>query len=256
MMNMNYPKMTDNMDIPNTNNNSPHSPGNSNSHSRSHNHQHAKKHYALYVSNYDDVLGLSAAYIHPIPLGLTTAAWIKDQLASLCRLVQQQNYQDLDAISSSSSLYPNKWLYVSFKTENNPQERNAARSVAERLSHAPNGPSNIKDAVFISKRNFDETIKEMMHYKFVLAPSGRGYDTHRILEALMLGRIPIVKWAPYLCAYDGLPILRVKDWEDITWELLYSTWHRLQHEVLTFHPERLFIDYWIEKINRTVHSPQ
>jgi hypothetical protein len=64
----------------------------------------------------------------------------------------------------------------------------------------------------------------MLNHRFVLAPYGRGYDSHRILEALMLGRIPIVRWTPYVCAYEGLPVLRIRSWSELTWELLETTW--------------------------------
>ena len=78
----------------------------------------------------------------------------------------------------------------------------------------------------------------MINYRFVLSPHGNGLDCHRTWEALILGCIPIVRTSALDPMYDGLPVLIVKNWSDITQDLLD-----------TFNPqtnlEKLNTIYWI-----------
>lgn len=54
---------------------------------------------------------------------------------------------------------------------------------------------------------------------FSTCPMGEGFDTFRFWESLMMGAIPVVKDHPFydtLCEYyPNLPIVRVKEWEDL-----------------------------------------
>jgi hypothetical protein len=202
--------------------------------------------WTIFASNYDDYNGSINALVHPIPLGLTTAAWIKDQLQSLCNLASTVVSSNL-AIAKA----PQRWLFVSFKTENNADERNRAMAVAKKLASAAPHP----DSVGFIRDNFDRTIHSILEYRFVLTPAGRGLDSHRILEALMLGRIPIVISAPYLCAFDGLPILRLNSWEELTWPLLEQAWNRFSQYSAEdiqrlFITKKIFYPYWKSLIER------
>jgi hypothetical protein len=66
------------------------------------------------------------------------------------------------------------------------------------------------------------TWKNMTKYKYVISPMGQGMDCHRTWEAIILGCIPIVKTSPLDTLFNGLPILIVKNWSDITQDLLDS----------------------------------
>ena len=90
--------------------------------------------------------------------------------------------------------------------------------------------------------------QNMILYKYVLSPHGNGLDCHRTWEALVLGCIPIVKTSPLDHMFAGLPVLIVKDWSDITQELLN-----------TFTPDRssmekLDLSYWSGLIRKHVVS--
>ena len=43
------------------------------------------------------------------------------------------------------------------------------------------------------KLKFHDYIKKLNDYKFVLCPRGKGTDTHRFWEILLVGSVPIVE---------------------------------------------------------------
>lgn len=59
--------------------------------------------------------------------------------------------------------------------------------------------------------------------RFVLSPHGNGLDSYRTWEALYLGAWVIVKTSSLDVLYEGLPVLIVQRWEDISLELLRAT---------------------------------
>ena len=89
--------------------------------------------------------------------------------------------------------------------------------------------------------------KKQTSYAFVLSPHGNGLDCHRTWEALCLGCIPIVKTSPLDNMYDGLPVLVVNDWKDITIELLQNTVDNYKDRPFIY--EKLSLSYWMNKIH-------
>ena len=79
-------------------------------------------------------------------------------------------------------------------------------------------------------------------FTFVLSPMGGGYDCHRTWEALCLGCIPIVKSSGLDPLFYDLPVLIVKNWSDVTRELLDRT-VKLFHGKI-FHLDKLRLDHW------------
>ena len=65
--------------------------------------------------------------------------------------------------------------------------------------------------------------KVMKEYAYVLSPFGNGMDCHRTWEALLCGCIPIVRSSVFDELFAGLPVLIVKNWSDISLELLVAT---------------------------------
>ena len=92
----------------------------------------------------------------------------------------------------------------------------------------------------------NKTFINQSKYAFVLSPHGNGLDCHRTWEALILGCIPIVKTSPIDDLFDELPVLIVKDWGDLTKELLEKTINEYRN--MTFNYDKLTFKYWMDKI--------
>jgi hypothetical protein len=91
--------------------------------------------------------------------------------------------------------------------------------------------------------------QEKTRYAFVVSPHGNGLDCHRTWESLLLGNIVIVKRSPLDPLYEGLPVVIVDRWEEITESNLRS-WHTRYAETFgTAEVQmRLTNQYWIDRI--------
>lgn len=83
-------------------------------------------------------------------------------------------------------------------------------------------------------------------YAFVACPHGNGLDCHRQWEALCLGCIPVVKRSSIDANYDGLPVLIVEAWSDVTPELLRSTVEKFKTKKFDY--DRLTLSYWMGRM--------
>jgi len=103
-------------------------------------------------------------------------------------------------------------------------------------------PTNLID--YESERiSRKESLQRMKEYKFIVSPFGNGYDCHRTWEALILGCIPIIKSSGLDPMFEGLPVMIVKSWADITRERLDSfIADKSQMEKITMR-------FWVERLN-------
>ena len=91
----------------------------------------------------------------------------------------------------------------------------------------------------------EQSWKNQSEYAFVISPHGNGLDCHRTWEALVLGCIPIVKTSDIDSLYYELPVLIVKNWTDITYELLENT--ILKFKYTYFNYDKLTLKYYVNK---------
>lgn len=90
---------------------------------------------------------------------------------------------------------------------------------------------------------------KMAQYRFVISPQGVGLDCHRTWEALVLGCCVIVMRSSIDSLYEGLPVVIVNDYREITPDKLeewYET-HRLQLNRSTL-DGRLTNGWWMDRI--------
>lgn len=90
--------------------------------------------------------------------------------------------------------------------------------------------------------------KNITQFAFVLSPFGVGMDCHRTWEALCLGAIPIVKTNTFQSMFDGLPVLIVNDWHEITRSLLDETIQLFKSK--DFKYEKLTLKHWTNMIKQ------
>ena len=103
--------------------------------------------------------------------------------------------------------------------------------------------------------------REKTRYAFVVSPGGGGLDCHRTWESLALDNIVIVRRSPLDSLYQGLPVVIVDRWEEITASNL-RRWHA-QHAGSFAAREtqaRLSNQYWIDRVRavlaeRLAHPP-
>ena len=86
-------------------------------------------------------------------------------------------------------------------------------------------------------------------YAFSISPHGNGLDCHRTWEDLALGCIVIVKTSPLDPLYEGLPVVIIKEWSEITKENM-DKWLELYGNALhnPSYREKLTHNYWYNKL--------
>lgn len=101
-----------------------------------------------------------------------------------------------------------------------------------------------------------ELWKKKGEYAFSISPHGNGWDCHRTWEDLMLGCIVIVKTSPLDPLYEGLPVVIIKEWSEITPENLHS-WLELYPDAFTnpAYREKLTSAYWLKIIHSKAVIP-
>lgn len=106
-----------------------------------------------------------------------------------------------------------------------------------------------KDLVYYEPRPVTrlESFNRQIEYAFVVSPQGEGIDCHRTWEALCLGCIPIMISTPIDDMFEGLPVLIVKEWSDVTRELLNKT--IAEYSMKEWCMEKLQLKYWVDLIN-------
>ncbi|HEX3851205.1 MAG TPA: hypothetical protein VHW01_09595 [Polyangiaceae bacterium] len=98
-----------------------------------------------------------------------------------------------------------------------------------------------------------ELWREKTRYAFVVSPHGNGLDCHRTWESLVLGNIVIVKRSSLDPLYEGLPVVIVDDWLEITNDNL-RRWHSRYGAAFERADvqEKLTNRYWIERMRMIV----
>lgn len=173
-----------------------------------------------------NVDGYTHPKLHPIPLGLENRIWPRGDLTVIARF--QEEYRHLPKTML---------LYNNFSVGTCVTERGRVFEL-------------FKDKPFCttaSGRTYPEYLKDLAQTLFVLSPRGNGLDCHRTWEALYMGAIPIVKHSASDSIYEGLPVVLVDDWTQVTEEFLQQTYQEILAQ--EHHLDRLFLAYWLEKID-------
>jgi hypothetical protein len=119
----------------------------------------------------------------------------------------------------------------------------------DRFNDRISAVSSIPKELLYQQTNFIprlDTWKNMTQFAFVLSPFGNGLDCHRTWEALLCGCIPIVRTNVFNELFEGLPVLIVEKWEDVTFALLKQTVYefKLKHQHNEFNYKKLTLAYY------------
>jgi hypothetical protein len=105
----------------------------------------------------------------------------------------------------------------------------------------------------------EDYVSEILRSKFVLAPSGLGWDCYRNWEALAYGTILVIEHYNRSDGmyrnFEGLPVVWVTTFDEVTPALLESEYTRLSR-LRNYTWEKLTNEYWIAFANSLRKSSQ
>jgi hypothetical protein len=105
------------------------------------------------------------------------------------------------------------------------------------------------------RSTFMDHFLEIAQSKFVLCPSGLGYDTYRMWEVILMGSIPVLESnAGFDRTYTSLPVLIIGDFKYLTPELLMKAYPCFLKHAHEFKYEMLREDYWVQLFQTAVVS--
>eukprot|EP01001_Neometanema_parovale_P006562 NODE_2916_length_1314_cov_102.013434_g2769_i0.p1 GENE.NODE_2916_length_1314_cov_102.013434_g2769_i0~~NODE_2916_length_1314_cov_102.013434_g2769_i0.p1 ORF type:complete len:411 (-),score=31.51 NODE_2916_length_1314_cov_102.013434_g2769_i0:81-1259(-) len=93
---------------------------------------------------------------------------------------------------------------------------------------------------------YDNYLREMTTFNFVLSPPGSGRDAHRTWEALGIGRPPVIANSTPTQLHDGLPVVLASDWNTVTPASLELQWEHMKAQ--KYNLEKLFMPWWVRLI--------
>ena len=161
-----------------------------------------------------------------IPIGLASQRYNHGSVA----IMQQARSQLL-------SITKNKLLYLNMQPNTFPRERNfvdAYFSTQPFCTRAYNRPQHLY-------------LQDLAESCFVISPRGNGLDCHRTWEILLMRSYPVVKTSTLDPLYTRLPVVIVKNWNEVTKSLLERKYKEFSSRQYDF--SILFIEYWINEIN-------
>lgn len=173
---------------------------------------------------YGQNVELSHPKLHPIPIGIANQCWLHGNVDLL------KQVQELSVMKSHL-------LYLNF-TQSTYPERTKVYELFK----------NIAYVYLQTNREYENYLLDVASSKFTLSPRGNGLDCHRTWEALWLGSIPILKSSMMNPLLEGLPVLIVEEWTDISETLLQKKW--AEHLLTQYNLEKLYFDYWLKEINQ------
>ena len=164
--------------------------------------------------------------LHPIPIGIANRRWGHGNIDTFQRM-----QKDCSSLPKSILLYGN--FSSTTHSERGPM-----------VDLFRNKPYCHFESCF---KNHEGYLTDLARSQFVLSPRGNGLDCHRTWESLLMGSIPIVRESSLDPMYENLPVLIIKDWNEITEDLLKTKYEEMTSK--NYQMDNIYINYWIDLIN-------
>ena len=174
-------------------------------------HKHLKQWYS-WNSNHADVI--------PIPIGLNEDSQLEPMMKA--------NVQDVKIDK----------ILVNFK-----QDRKERQNLFHQVKDLPYVHVETYTKKWENTQELTAHYESISKYKWTLCPRGAGQDTHRLWEALYLGSIPIVLKSSISSLYEGLPVIQLNNWDELSLPLLEK-----RSKELPLTRTNAYFTYWQEKI--------
>jgi hypothetical protein len=150
----------------------------------------------------------------------------------------------VDAINRTRRHTLANWDVGTFPAERGP--------LAERLA------AGVRDGLFPYLDMSGGKISPLEYYRVIvqhssmICPRGNGLDALKTWEAMLLGRMPIVRTGPLDRMYENLPVLILPTWEDLSEEVVVAAVESFATESSrgTIRTEKLFIPYYLCEIGK------
>jgi hypothetical protein len=185
--------------------------------------------------------GINASYDHPdlipIPYGLAPDrgqakvrdfTWFSNNIEIFNKNEKDKNLLYCNWYNSNSSLYQRSGVLEKLKSA----------GIQYNWDRNGNIPGSISDDI-----PFENYCDHASKHKFIVSPPGNGIDCHRTWEALYMGSFPIVIKNRIYNEFNQLPIIQIKDYNELTYDLLYSYLDK------DYNYEKLYMEYWKKRIN-------
>ena len=179
-----------------------------------------------YTQNYDG--SVIHPKLHPVPIGFDLhthwkGIWFKDaqrNLEVMKRMRLAMRVRNSKILTDGMGMYSNR-----FKMD-------------MKVSCIPHYHSG-RQPVSVIWNKYTE-------YSFGFSPHGNGLDCHRTWEMLFFGLIPVVKSSSLDALYQRLPVLILKEWEDICVKSKFEEAFKRLEPYLQVPNEMFTMKYWID----------
>jgi hypothetical protein len=152
-----------------------------------------------------------------------------------------EHYHIYNKYRSDQPKNKDKLLYFNFnQTTNNP-----FYEPHKSIRHKVKGQLIKNGFEWNASEPFEQYMNTLSQYKFCVAPPGRGIDTHRCWEGLMVGTFPIVVSSPLDVLYKDLPVIVVESFEKITKDFLEEKYEEMITKKYNF--DKLYAAFWIHE---------
>ena len=100
---------------------------------------------------------------------------------------------------------------------------------------------------YAKRCSFEKFMTDLASHKFAVSPPGLGPDCYRVWECVMVGTIPIVEHSYLDYLYEGLPVLFIDDWEEVTEEFLNRKYREMTAKI--YSQKTLSMEHWVDVID-------